>query len=144
MASKLRAYGYARVSVDEEGENNASIASQIAAIEAHCARNSIELIKIFVEAGVSGTRAVRKQFDLMIATAIAPDRPVDTIIVFALSRFARRMVTQIVSEAKLAEVGVNVHSLTEAFANDATGKMLRGVIGLMNEKYGVYPLRIGS
>lgn len=135
MADKIRAYGYARVSVDEEGENNASIASQETAIKAYCERSDIDLIKIFVEAGVSGTKTVRKQFDRMIASAIAPDRPVDTIIVFALSRFARRMVTQIVSEAKLAEAGVNVHSLTEAFGNDATGKMLRGVIGLMNEKY---------
>lgn len=135
MASILRAYGYARVSVDEEGENNASIASQEAAIEAHCARNNIELIKTFVEAGVSGTRTVRKQFDQMIASAIAPDRPVDIIIVFALSRFAHRMVTQIVNKAKLAEAGVTVHSLTEAFGDDATDKMLRGVIGLTNEKY---------
>ena len=135
MASTIRAFGYARVSVDEEGDNNASIASQIAAIQSHCARNNIELVETFVEAGVSGTKAIRKQFDLMIAAAVAPERPVNTIIVFALSRFARRMVTQIVSEAKLAEAGVNVHSLTESFADDATGRMLRGVIGLMNEKY---------
>ena len=39
MASKLRAYGYVRVSVDEEDGNNASIASQIAAIEDHCTAN---------------------------------------------------------------------------------------------------------
>lgn len=51
MANKLRAYGYARVSVDEEGDNSASIASQIAAIEAHCERNSIKLINILSSRG---------------------------------------------------------------------------------------------
>ena len=43
MKQELRAFGYVRVSVDEEGGgNNASIASQVEAIEAHAAREGIQ------------------------------------------------------------------------------------------------------
>lgn len=135
MMSKLRAYGYVRVSVDEEGDNNASIASQIAAIDSHCKASGIELVQIFEEPNVSGRKLARKQFDRMIASATQIDRPVDMIIAYALSRFSRRMFTQVVSLAKLDEAGVEFVSLTEAFSNDATGQMMRGVVGLMNEKY---------
>ncbi len=130
-----RAFGYVRVSVDEEDGNNASIASQSKAIVGYCQQNGLQLVKIFEEPNVSGTKTIRKQFDRMIAAAVAPEHPVDVVVVYALSRFARRMVTQLVSEAKLNAVDVELQSLTEAFTNDATGRMMRGVIGLMNEKY---------
>ena len=135
MTVQRRAFGYVRVSVDEEDGNNASIASQSKAIANYCALHQLDLVMIYEEPNVSGTKVVRKQFDRMIAAAIAPEHPVDVLVVFALSRFARRMVTQVVAEAKLDAAGVELLSLTEAFTNDATGRMMRGVIGLMNEKY---------
>ncbi|GGI83011.1 hypothetical protein GCM10007973_19390 [Polymorphobacter multimanifer] len=135
MALKLRAYGYVRVSVDEEDGKNASIASQNAAIDNYCEVNDIEKVHVFEEPNVSGRKLARKQFDRMIDAATQPGRPVDMIISYALSRFSRRMYTQVVSFAKLDQAGVDFVSLTEAFSNDATGQMMRGVVGLMNEKY---------
>lgn len=135
MKPNLRAYGYVRVSNDDEGGQNASIAAQSAAIRAHADREGIELVAIFEELNVSGRKLQRKQFDRMIAQATAPDRPVHMVIVYALSRFARRLMTQVVSEHKLTEAGVSLHSLTENFGNDANGKMMRSVFGAMNEKY---------
>lgn len=135
MTFKSRAFGYVRVSVDEEGENNASIASQIGAIRKHCEKNQIELLQIFEEPNVSGRKAVRKQFDLMIAAAVAPEKPVQEVVVYALSRFARRLLVQLASEDSLAKAGVTVTSLTEAFSDDASGRMMRGFVGLVNEKY---------
>ncbi|MEQ8311123.1 MAG: recombinase family protein [Sphingopyxis sp.] len=44
-----KAFGYVRVSVDEEDGNNASIASQKAAIEAYAEKEEIELLEIFEE-----------------------------------------------------------------------------------------------
>lgn len=135
MANALRAYGYVRVSVDEEGGQNASIAAQSAAIRAHAEREGIELVAIFEELNVSGRKLQRKQFDRMILQATAPDRPVHMVIVYALSRFARRLLTQVVSEHKLAEAGVSLLSLTENFGNDSNGKMVRSMFAVMNEKY---------
>ena len=135
MSQTIRAYGYVRVSVDEEGPNNASIAAQIRAIEEYAERNCIELVEIFSEPNVSGRKLARKQFDRMIALATSPERPVHQILVFSLSRFARRLLTQVVSEHKLAEAGVHLVSLTENFTQDATGRMIRSIVAIMNEKY---------
>jgi site-specific DNA recombinase len=71
----------------------------------------------------------------MIAQAIATDRPVHMIVVYALSRFARRLLTQVTSEHKLSEAGVKLVSLVEDLADDPNGKMMRGMIAVMNEKY---------
>jgi site-specific DNA recombinase len=135
MKPALRAYGYVRVSVDEEGGQNASISAQGAAIRAHAEREGIELVTIFEELNVSGRKLQRKQFDRMMTQATAPDRPVHMIIVYALSRFARRLLTQVVSEHRLAEAGVSLLSLTENFGNDSNGKMGRAMVAVMNEKY---------
>ena len=132
---RLRAYGYARVSVDEEGGNNASIAAQAAAIRDYAEREDIRLVEIFEEPNVSGTKLARKQFDRMMAQATSPDRPVQLILVYALSRFARRLLTQVTSEHRLAEAQVRLISLTENFGQDATGRMMRSVVAIMNEKY---------
>lgn len=135
MKPKPRAYGYVRVSVDEEGGNNASIVAQSEAIRAYAERSGIDVVQIFEEHGVSGRKLHRKQFDEMIALAVSPDRPVQSIIVYNLSRFARRLLTQIMSEHKLNEAGVRLVSLTESFGDDSNGKMMRSMVAVMNEKY---------
>ena len=135
MAQRIRAFGYVRVSVDDEGPNNASIAAQTRAIEEYAERNGIEIVEIFSEPNVSGRKLARKQFDRMMVLATSPSRPVQQILVFNLSRFARRLLTQVVSEHKLAEAQIELVSLTENFGQDATGRMIRSIVAIMNEKY---------
>ena len=130
-----KAFCYARVSVDEEDGNNASISSQRDAIIAYAEREGIEIVGFFEDVGVSGTKLQRREFDRMIAEATGPDRPVHYIIVSALSRFARRLLTQVMAEHKLASAGVQLVSLTETFGNDANGKMMRNMVAIINEKY---------
>lgn len=56
MRQELRAYGYVRTSVGEEGGGNtASIAAQTEAIEAHAAREGIEIVEMFHESNVRAT-----------------------------------------------------------------------------------------
>ena len=71
----------------------------------------------------------------MMGQATSPERPVQLILVYALSRFARRLLTQVTSEHRLAEAQVRLISLTENFGQDATGRMMRSVVAIMNEKY---------
>ena len=120
MPQANRAFGYVRVSVDEEGPNNASIAAQTRAIEEYAEKNDIGIVEIFAEPNVSGRKLARKQFDRMMALATSPARPVHQILVFNLSRFARRLLTQVVSEHKLAEAQVQLVSLTENFSFSTT------------------------
>ncbi len=137
MSRPQRAYGYVRVSNDDEGGNNASIAAQIAAIQSRAERDKVQIIAIFEELNVSGRKLHRRQFDAMVTKATSQERPVDIIYVYALSRYARRLLTQVVSDHKLEQAGVRVISLTEDFADDANGRVMRGMIGVMNEKYAI-------
>ncbi len=137
MNRPQRAYGSVRVSNDDEGGNNASIAAQIAAIQSRAERDNVQIIAMFEEPNVSGRKLHRRQFDAMLTKAIGQERPVDIIYVYALSRYARRLLTQVVSDHKLEQAGVRLISLTEDFADDANGRVMRGMIGVMNEKYAI-------
>lgn len=135
VATPRRAFAYVRVSVDEEAGNNASITAQTAAIRDYAFRHGIEVCEIFEEPDVSGRKEQRKQFDRMIALATSDERPVEVIIVNSLSRFARRLLTQLVAEHKLAQANVELISVIEGTANDPNSKLMRSFMGLMNEKY---------
>ena len=135
MTQLRRAYVYARVSNDDEDGHNASAAAQRAACRAWCEKNGIEAVEEFEELNVSGRKLHRRQFDRMIAQATAPGRPVDVIVVYALSRFARRLLTQVTAEHRLSEAGVRLISLIEDLGDDANGRMMRSMIAVMNQKY---------
>ena len=135
MTQPLRAYIYARVSNDDEDGNNASGAAQRAACRAWCEKEGVEVVEEFEELNVSGRKLKRRQFDRMIAQATAAHRPVHMIVVYALSRFARRLLTQMTAEHKLDGAGVKLVSVIENIADDANGRFMRGMIGLVNEKY---------
>ncbi len=136
MSEPLRAYGYVRVSNDDEDGNNASIVAQIAAIKDRAKRDDVELIEIFQELNVSGRKLRRPQFDAMMAKATgAGATGGHHLCVYALSRFARRLLTQVNSEHKIEQAGVRLISLTEEFGEDANGQLMRGLFGVFNEKH---------
>ncbi|WP_082472886.1 recombinase family protein [Sphingomonas sp. Leaf357] len=135
MTQPLRAYIYARVSNDDEDGNNASGVAQRAACRAWCEKQGVEVVEEFEELNVSGRKLKRREFDRMIAQATAANRPVQIIVVYMLSRFARRLLTQMTAEHKLDEAGVRLVSVVEDIADDANGRFMRGMIGLINEKY---------
>ena len=132
-----RAFGYVRVSVDEEDGNNASIESQKAELRRFAASRGIELLTIMEELDTSGRKENRREFDRMINLACAPDHNVDYIITYSLSRFARRLLTQMIAENRLTKAGVALITLVEGEAVDANAKFMRNVLGAMNEKYAI-------
>jgi DNA invertase Pin-like site-specific DNA recombinase len=135
MTQQLRAYIYARVSNDDEDGNNASGLAQRAACRAWCTKNGVDVAEEFEELNVSGRKLRRREFDRMITQATASERPVHMIVVYALSRFARRLLTQVTAEHRLSEAGVRLVSLVEDIADDPNGRMMRSMIAVMNEKY---------
>ena len=135
MSQPLRAYIYARVSNDDEDGHNASGAAQRGGCRAYCDRQGWAVVEEFEELNVSGRKLRRREFDRMIAQATANDRPVQVIVVYALSPFARRLLTQVVAEHRLSEAGVRLVSLVEDIADDPNGRMMRSMIAVMNEKY---------
>ena len=93
------------------------------------------MTEVFEELNISGRKLHRKQFDRMITLATSPSRPVHVVVVDALNRFTRRLLTQVTAEHKLTEAGVRLISVTEGMGDDPNSKMMRGFIAVMNEKY---------
>ncbi|MFN6933918.1 MAG: recombinase family protein [Tsuneonella sp.] len=134
-ANSKRAFGYVRVSVDEEDGNNASIESQKAEVQRYAAYRGIDLVGVFEEPDTSGRKGKRREFDRMISLACASDHPVDHIITYSLSRFARRLYTQMSADNRLAKAGVSLITVLEGEALDANAKFNRNILGAVNEKY---------
>jgi DNA invertase Pin-like site-specific DNA recombinase len=132
-----RAFAYVRVSSDEEDGNNSSIAAQIQAIREYAALRGIAVAAVFEEPDVSGRKEIRREFDRMIDLAISDQQPVEFILTYSLSRFARRLLTQITAEHRLTKAGVALVTVLEGEAKDANSKVVRNIFAAMNEKYAV-------
>lgn len=132
-----RAFAYARVSSDEEDGHNASIAAQIKSISDYAAQRGILIVGVFEEPDVSGRKRKRPEFDRMIDLATSAEQPVELIITYSLSRYARRVSTQVTSEERLARAGVALVTVLEGEATDANSKVTRHIFAAMNEKYAI-------
>ena len=122
--SKLRAFGYARVSIPEE-----RIENQIRAIEEFCRANNIELLKVFTDIGVSGSKPAleRDGFRQLLDAARLLD--VRTIVVYDLTRLGRDLFDLINTYRYLLENGFTVlfvkHPELNAKPDSQIGEALR-------------------
>ena len=106
-------YGYVRVSTDKQEELSPD--SQEKLLKEYAKKNNIILLQIFYEIGVSGRKAnKRPQFQEMIASAKSKEHPVDVILVWKFSRFARNQEESIVYKSLLKKQNnVDVISVSE-------------------------------
>ena len=129
-----KAYLYLRLSVDEEGGKALSIEAQRYTARQYAERNSIEIVFEYVDAGVSGTLSKRPQFDRMIADAVGPERPVDIILIYRQSRFARNTRLFLNTLHQLGEHGIEMVSVTENFGEGRTKRVGQTLVALMDEQ----------
>jgi len=64
---RRRAYGYARVSTAEQVQHQTSLRQQRVDLKAYCDKQSIDLIEVFSEPGLSGSDWKRPEFNRMMA-----------------------------------------------------------------------------
>ncbi len=124
---------YARVSTGKQAEQDLSIPDQIAQAESWAAQKGAGVIARFIEPGASATDDRRPEFQRMIDAATGPDRPFDTVLVHSMSRFFRDQYLCEMYLRKLARAGVAVVSITQNFADDPTGQLIRKVVGIFDE-----------
>ena len=124
---------YARVSTGKQAEQELSIPDQIAQAEAWATQKGADVIARFIEPGASATDDRRPEFQRMIDAATSPDRPFDTVLVHSMSRFFRDQYLCEMYLRKLARAGVAVVSITQNFADDPTGQLIRKVVGIFDE-----------
>lgn len=131
------AYGYVRVSTDKQEELSPD--SQEKLLREYATKNNIVILKVFFELGISGRKAdKRPEFQKMIGLAKSSDHPVDVILVWKFSRFARNQEESIVYKSLLRkQSNVDVVSVSEPLIDGPFGSLIERIIEWMDEYYSI-------
>ena len=125
---------YARVS-SERQDVELSISAQVKALRNYASNNGYAVVKEYVDEAESGRSIDRPGFKQMIVAARQKPRQFDAILVWKLSRFARNREDSIIYKSVLRKKGINVISINEKFDDSPSGKLLEGIIEVMDEFY---------
>ncbi len=126
---------YARVSSERQAEKDLSISAQLKAMRKYAHEHNFDVYKEFVDEAESARTANRPAFQKMIALAKQKPKLFDAILVWKLSRFARNREDSIIYKALLRRRGISVISINEKLDDSPSGKMLEGIIEVMDEFY---------
>ena len=129
---------YIRVSTDKQEELSPD--AQLRLLLDYAKKDSIDVPKeyIFQDNGISGRKAnKRPAFQNMIALAKSKEHPIDTIIVWKFSRFARNQEESIVYKSLLKKNNVDVVSVSEPLIDGPFGSLIERIIEWMDEYYSI-------
>lgn len=131
------AFAYVRVSTDKQEELSPD--SQEKLLREYAEKNNIVIMEIFYEIGVSGRKAdKRPEFQRMIGLAKSSEHPVDVILVWKYSRFARNQEESIVYKSLLKKQhNVDVVSISEPLVEGPFGSLIERIIEWMDEYYSI-------
>ncbi len=127
----MKAFGYARVSTSEQGEDGVSLDNQRERIAAWCVASGLALDRVFVET-ISGARADNRP-ELQAALS-AVCRAKGVLVVHSLSRLARSVRDTLDIAERLERSGADLASLSERIdTSSAVGKMIFRLLSTLNE-----------
>lgn len=133
------AAAYIRVSTDDQLEYSPD--SQLEKIRDYAAKNHYIVPDeyIFMEdEGRSGRKSAnRSQFQAVIALAKSPGHPVDAILVWKFSRFARNQEEAILYKNRLKKLNVAVISISEPLPEGPFGSLIERIIEWEDEYYSI-------
>ena len=128
----MQAFGYVRVSTENQANEGVSLDAQQAKIQAWCLANDVELAGVFVDAGISGKRADNRP-ELQNALA-AVSKAKGVLVVYSLSRLARSTKDTIAISEQLDKAGADLVSLSEKLdTTSAAGKMIFRMMAVLAE-----------
>ena len=87
-APRQKAYGYIRVSTDEQAKEGVSLKVQRAKLKAFAELHDLKLIRIFADEGASGKDLERPGLQQLLE--LAKDHKAETVLVYKLDRLSRR------------------------------------------------------
>ena len=127
-----RAIGYIRVSTEGQVVDGVSLDSQRSRIQAWCLANEFKLAGVFVDAGLSGSRADNRPELQAALTAVAECK--GALIVYSLSRLARSTKDTIAISDRISKAGADLVSLSEKIdTTTAAGKMVFQMLAVLAE-----------
>lgn len=128
---------YIRVSTEDQSELSPDAQKRL--LLDYAKKNEIIVSKDFIFAeSVSGRHAQKRpEFQCMIATAKQPSHPIDVILVWKFSRFARNQEESIVYKSMLKKDRVDVVSVSEPLIEGPFGSLIERIIEWMDEYYSI-------
>lgn len=124
MLLVLRAALYERVSTDEQAKYGFSIQTQIDALEEHCEKNNMKIVKHYTDDGVSGGKAAFKRPAMSQLLEDVKDGKIDIILFTRLDRWFRNVPEYFKVQEILDAHGVQWKAIWEDFdTTTANGKM---------------------
>ena len=136
MSSKVAAL-YVRVSTEDQAELSPDAQKRL--LLDYAKKNDIIVPGDFVfMESVSGRHAQKRpEFQKMIALAKDPSHPIDVILVWKFSRFARNQEESIVYKSMLKKDRVEVISISEPLVEGPFGSLIERIIEWMDEYYSI-------
>ena len=107
-ARKRRTACYARVSTSDQ---KLGLESQVRALRVYCEQNNITDFELFADENQSGTKASRPALDRMMKAV--EEGEVESVIVFAFSRYARSVSHMLKGLETMKKFSTNFVSITE-------------------------------
>ena len=128
---------YIRVSTADQTELSPDAQQRL--LLDYAKKNGIVIAKKFIfEESVSGRHADRRpKFQEMIALAKQESHPIDVILVWKYSRFARNQEESIVYKSLLKKSNVDVISISEPLIDGPFGTLIERIIEWMDEYYSI-------
>jgi DNA invertase Pin-like site-specific DNA recombinase len=119
-----RAYGYARVSTDQQRDSGISLDEQQRKIEGRCLENGWHLERVYVDAGVSGSTPLNRRPEG--AKLLRAVQPGDVVIAAKMDRMFRSALDalQTIAEFKRRKIGLWLLDL----GNDCSGNGISELI----------------
>ena len=136
MSSRTGAL-YIRVSTDAQEELSPDAQKRL--LLDYAKKNDIIVSNAFIFAeSVSGRHAQKRpEFQRMIAMAKQPNHPIDVILVWKFSRFARNQEESIVYKSMLKKDNIEVVSVSEPLVDGPFGTLIERIIEWMDEYYSI-------
>ena len=134
LQSLTRAALYARVSSDRQ-DVDLSVSAQLRALKEYAKANGYSVVREYVDEAESGRVADRPHFREMIEEGSKAKAPFEVILVWKFSRFTRKREHAVAFKAQLRRKGIRVVSITEQAEDNATGRLLEGIIESVDEYY---------
>lgn len=128
---------YIRVSTEDQAELSPDAQKRL--LLDYAKKNDIIVSKNFIfSESVSGRHVQKRpEFQRMIATAKQPSHPIDVILVWKFSRFARNQEESIVYKSMLKKDRVDVVSVSEPLIEGPFGSLIERIIEWMDEYYSI-------
>ena len=131
----MRVVLYARVSSEKQAEKHLSIPAQLKALRKYALQRDWEILSEYIDEAESARSVNRPAFQEMITVAKRKDKPFDVILVWKLSRFARNREDSFIYKSLLRKRGISLVSINEQIDDSAAGKLLEGMIEVIDEFY---------